>query len=93
MLILVVAQVQSGGSFDIDYEVTGPDGNVIMDGQKERQGDFVFTGKQIGDYKFCFNNEMSTFAEKFVDFELAVSYTQGPPFTPPRNTHTDCEGI
>ncbi|KAK3499330.1 emp24/gp25L/p24 family/GOLD-domain-containing protein [Neurospora hispaniola] len=64
--------VQSGGSFDIDYEVTGPDGNVIMDGQKERQGDFVFTGKQIGDYKFCFNNEMSTFAEKFVDFELAV---------------------
>ncbi|KAK3997548.1 emp24/gp25L/p24 family/GOLD-domain-containing protein [Cladorrhinum sp. PSN332] len=64
--------VQSGGSFDIDYEVTGPNGKYILDGQKERQGDFVFTAKEIGEYKFCFNNEMSTFAEKFVDFEIAV---------------------
>ncbi|KAK4159024.1 emp24/gp25L/p24 family/GOLD-domain-containing protein [Cladorrhinum sp. PSN259] len=64
--------VQSGGSFDIDYEVTGPNNKYIMDGQKERQGDFVFTAKEIGEYKFCFNNEMSTFAEKFVDFEIAV---------------------
>ncbi|KAK4230431.1 emp24/gp25L/p24 family/GOLD-domain-containing protein [Podospora fimiseda] len=64
--------VQSGGSFDIDYEVTGPNGKYIMDGQKERQGDFVFTATEIGEYKFCFNNEMSTFAEKFVDFEIAV---------------------
>jgi hypothetical protein len=44
-----------------------------MSGEKERQGDFVFTGNTIGDYTFCFNNEMSTFAEKFVDFEIAVS--------------------
>jgi hypothetical protein len=43
-----------------------------MSGEKERQGDFVFTGNTIGDYTFCFNNEMSTFAEKFVDFEIAV---------------------
>ncbi|KAK5656117.1 hypothetical protein OQA88_4877 [Cercophora sp. LCS_1] len=64
--------VQSGGAFDIDYEVTGPNGKYIMDGQKERQGDFVFTANEPGEYKFCFNNEMSTFAEKFVDFEIAV---------------------
>ena len=44
-----------------------------MDGQKERQGDFVFTASETGEYRFCFNNEMSTFAEKFVDFEIAVS--------------------
>ena len=43
-----------------------------MDGQKERQGDFVFTATEAGEYKFCFNNQMSTFAEKFVDFEIAV---------------------
>lgn len=66
------AQVQSGGSFDVDFEVTGPTGKVITDGQKERQGDFVFTGNDIGDYSFCFNNEMSTLTEKFVDFEIAV---------------------
>ncbi|ROW02688.1 hypothetical protein VSDG_01872 [Cytospora chrysosperma] len=64
--------VQSGGSFDIDFEVTGPTGKVVIDGQKERQGDFVFTGNDIGDYSFCFNNEMSTVTDKFVDFEIAV---------------------
>ncbi|KAL1876594.1 hypothetical protein VTK73DRAFT_9258 [Phialemonium thermophilum] len=64
--------VQSGGSFDVDYEVTGPGGKIIMQGEKERQGDFVFTANEPGEYKFCFNNEMSTFAEKMVDFEIAV---------------------
>ena len=43
-----------------------------MDGEKERQGDFVFSANVVGDYSFCFNNEMSTFAEKYVDFEIAV---------------------
>ncbi|KAI0491104.1 hypothetical protein F4859DRAFT_501148 [Xylaria cf. heliscus] len=64
--------VQSGGSFDIDYEVTGPSDKVILNGEKERQGDFVFTANELGDYKFCFNNAMSTYSEKFVDFEIAV---------------------
>ncbi|CZS97044.1 related to ERP2-p24 protein involved in membrane trafficking [Rhynchosporium agropyri] len=64
--------VQAGGSFDVDYEVMDPFHKVIIDGQKERQGDFVFTALHDGEYRFCFNNEMSTFAEKFVDFEIAV---------------------
>lgn len=65
-------QVQSGGSFDIDYEVVGPNEYSIMEGAKERQGDFVFTANNPGEYRFCFNNEMSTFAEKIIDFEIAV---------------------
>ena len=65
--------MQSGGSFDVDFSVTGPGDKLIMDGTKERQGDFVFTAQSVGEYKFCFNNEMSTFAEKMVDFEIAVS--------------------
>jgi hypothetical protein len=65
-------QVQSGGSFDVDYSVVGPTDKVILDGTKERQGDFVFTANDVGEYRFCFNNEMSTFAEKMVDFEIAV---------------------
>ncbi|KAK1833336.1 emp24/gp25L/p24 family/GOLD-domain-containing protein [Podospora conica] len=64
--------VQSGGSFDVDYEVTGPGGKYILDGQKERQGDFVFTANEVGEYSFCFNNEMSTYTDKFVDFEISV---------------------
>lgn len=67
--------VQSGGSFDVDYEVTGPGGKYILDGQKERQGDFVFTANEVGEYSFCFNNEMSTYTDKFVDFEISVSST------------------
>lgn len=64
--------MQSGGSFDVDYTVMGPDGKVIMENSKERQLDSVFTAKATGEYRFCFNNEMSTFAEKMVDFEIAV---------------------
>ncbi|KAL1632561.1 hypothetical protein SLS56_003460 [Neofusicoccum ribis] len=64
--------VQSGGSFDIDYEVVGPNEYSVMEGTKERQGDFVFTANNPGEYRFCFNNEMSTFAEKIIDFEIAV---------------------
>ncbi|MCJ1330778.1 hypothetical protein MMC10_007465 [Thelotrema lepadinum] len=64
--------VQSGGSFDVDYEVVGPNDRVIMKGSKERQGDFVFTANDIGDYRACFDNEMSTVTDKMVDFELAV---------------------
>lgn len=70
--LTVELQVQAGGSFDIDYVVTGPNDKIILDGEKERQGDFVFTANEMGEYKFCFNNEMSTYSDKFVDFEIAV---------------------
>lgn len=66
-------QVQSGGSFDIDYTVIGPGDKVILEGEKERQGDFVFTANTVGDYQFCFSNKMSSSTEKFVDFEITVS--------------------
>ncbi|KAL1956847.1 hypothetical protein VTO42DRAFT_6797 [Malbranchea cinnamomea] len=68
--------VQSGGSFDVDYSVVGPGEKVILDGTKERQGDFVFTAQSVGEYRFCFSNEMSTFADKMVDFEIAVENEQ-----------------
>lgn len=58
----------------MDYQVVGPGEKVVLDGTKERQGDFVFTAQSIGEYRFCFNNEMSTFAEKLVDFEIAVCW-------------------
>ncbi|KAL8772798.1 MAG: hypothetical protein Q9209_002143 [Squamulea sp. 1 TL-2023] len=64
--------VQSGGSFDVDFSVVGPNEKTILEGTKERQGDYVFTAKEQGEYRFCFNNGMSTFAEKMVDFEIAV---------------------
>ena len=56
----------------MDYSVVGPGDRIITEDSKERQLDSVFTAKEAGEYRFCFNNEMSTFAEKMVDFEIAV---------------------
>lgn len=66
------AQVQSGGSFDIDFEVREPTGKSLLDGQRERQGDYVFTANVVGEYQFCFENDMSTLTEKLVDFDIMV---------------------
>jgi hypothetical protein len=65
-------QVQSGGSFDVDYSVIGPQDKQVLSGEKERQGDYVFTAQIAGQYSFCFSNTMSTFADKYVDFEISV---------------------
>ncbi|KNE54428.1 hypothetical protein AMAG_00403 [Allomyces macrogynus ATCC 38327] len=64
--------VQSGGAFDIDYLVSDPEFNVVLSGEKDRQGDFVFVAQHKGEYSFCFSNGMSTFAEKTVDVEISV---------------------
>jgi hypothetical protein len=64
--------VQAGGSFDLDYNVLGPNDRTVMEATKERQGDFVFTAKEVGEYRVCFDNDMSTFSEKTVDFEITV---------------------
>ena len=45
---------------------------IVLEGTKERQGDFVFTANEIGEYRFCFDNSISTFADKLIDFEITV---------------------
>ena len=65
-------QVQSGGSFDIDFDVRDPNQKLILDGERERQGDYVFTANTVGEYAFCFENDMSTLTDKLVDFDIMV---------------------
>lgn len=62
--------VQHGGSFDIDYTIRDPSGHLILSKTKERQGDLIVSAQHIGEYSFCFSNEMSTFADKMIDFEV-----------------------
>jgi hypothetical protein len=62
----------------VDYTVFGPgrapgQDAVLFSGEKERQGDFVFTATQVGEYRFCFDNAISTFSEKLIDFDISVS--------------------
>ncbi|KAL0094829.1 emp24/gp25L/p24 family/GOLD-domain-containing protein [Phycomyces blakesleeanus] len=64
--------VQSGGNFDIDFDVKSPRGEIVLDGERKRQGDYVFTAQDVGEYSFCFSNSMSTFADKLIDFEITV---------------------
>ncbi|KAJ7475226.1 emp24/gp25L/p24 family/GOLD-domain-containing protein [Mycena galericulata] len=64
--------VQSGGSFDIDFDIKDPNDKVILDGSRERQGDYVLTANTVGEYAFCFENDMSTLTEKLVDFDIMV---------------------
>lgn len=64
--------MQSGGSFDIDFEIKDPNEKNLLDGSRERQGDYVLTANTIGEYSFCFTNDMSTLAEKLIDFDIMV---------------------
>ncbi|KAI8094857.1 emp24/gp25L/p24 family/GOLD-domain-containing protein [Gilbertella persicaria] len=75
--------VQEGGSFDIDYTVEGPDNDIILKGEQEKQADYVFTANHFGEYAFCFSNDMSTWAEKLVDFEILVENEVRPSFQNP----------
>lgn len=81
--------MQSGGSFDIDYEVTGPNNVEVLQGHRERQGDFVFSAKAPGEHSFCFSNRMSTFAEKVIDFDITAEHEQAIPTSP---VHHDVAG-
>jgi hypothetical protein len=65
-------KVQSGGSFDIDFEVKDPNEKILLDGQRERQGDYVLTANTVGEYAFCFENDMSTLSHKLIDFDIMV---------------------
>ncbi|KAJ2909515.1 hypothetical protein GGI21_001806 [Coemansia aciculifera] len=64
--------VQQGGNYDIDYEVEGPNNRMLFKGEAEREGDFVFTATQAGEYAFCFKNGLSTFTDKLVEFDIMV---------------------
>ena len=62
----------SAHSFEIDFEVKNPNDKDILDGQSERQGDYVLTANTPGEYSFCFTNDIGTLSEKFIDFDIMV---------------------
>ncbi|OMH83459.1 putative membrane protein [Zancudomyces culisetae] len=64
--------VQEGGNFDVDYTIKSPTDKIAALGQAKRQEDIVFTANEVGEYKFCFSNVMSTVADKLVTFDISV---------------------
>ncbi|KAI8806628.1 emp24/gp25L/p24 family/GOLD [Cladochytrium replicatum] len=66
--------VQTGGDFDIDYEITGPDGTLYTSGMKERQIDIVLAARAVGEHGLCFFNSGASFAEKVIDLEVTAEH-------------------
>ena len=57
----------------------------MLEGERERQGDYIFTAHRVGEYSFCFSNDMSSFSEKLVDFDIMVE-SEPRPIAPAKPT-------
>lgn len=64
--------VQAGGQFDIDLRIKSPRGQVLFEESKKKQGEYSFSASETGEYEFCFSNDMSTFSEKTIEFDISV---------------------
>lgn len=73
--ILFYYAVQKGGNFDIRARVKTPAGHISYD-KTAKMDEYVMTSDQGGEYEFCFNNHMSTFDEKTVDFEIKLEHEE-----------------
>lgn len=62
----------TGGNYDVDMELTDPNGGTLYKDVKKQYDSFTWTSKIKGEYKFCFSNEFSTFTHKVVYFDFQV---------------------
>ncbi|KOB75733.1 Integral membrane protein, Tmp21-I [Operophtera brumata] len=69
-------QVITGGQYDVDVKVEGPNNQVIYQEQKKQYDSHQFTAQHAGVHKLCFSNEFSTFTHKLVYMELNVGPEQ-----------------
>ncbi|XP_023934878.1 transmembrane emp24 domain-containing protein 3 [Bicyclus anynana] len=69
-------QVITGGQYDVDVKVEGPNKQIIYQQQKMQYDSHPFTAQHTGVYKVCFSNEFSTFSHKLVYMELNVGPEQ-----------------
>uniref|UniRef100_A0A0B6ZGE2 GOLD domain-containing protein n=2 Tax=Arion vulgaris TaxID=1028688 RepID=A0A0B6ZGE2_9EUPU len=65
-------QVITGGNYDVDLELTAPNGQVLYKDVKKQYDSFTWTAQYKGVHTFCFSNEFSTFTHKIVYFDLQV---------------------
>lgn len=62
--LVVSYQVLTGGNFEIDFEITAPDGSVIVAEKQKKYSDFLLKSFGVGQYKFCFTNNYGTALKK-----------------------------
>lgn len=76
----LLAQVITGGHYDVDCYVEDPNGRTIYRETKKQYDSFPHHTEVKGIYTFCFSNEFSTFSHKTVYFNLQVG--DEPPILP-----------
>jgi protein ERP2 len=84
-------QVISGGELDISFWVTSPSNKVILTEIKKQGGQYHFRTEEAGEYRFCFDNSFSHFANKQVFFYLATNDQFVDPMFPREMTNFDVD--
>ncbi|CCE94202.1 emp24/gp25L/p24 family protein TDEL_0H03430 [Torulaspora delbrueckii] len=62
--LVVSYQVLTGGNFEIDFEITAPDGSQIVNEKQKKYSDFLLKSFGLGQYSFCFSNTYGTALKK-----------------------------
>lgn len=62
--LLVGYQVLTGGNFEIDFEIIGPDGKTLTHEKGKKYADFLLKSFGSGQYSFCFSNSYGTALKK-----------------------------
>ncbi|BFZ25702.1 hypothetical protein BsWGS_28741 [Bradybaena similaris] len=65
-------QVVTGGNYDVDLEISSPQGQFLYREVKKQYDSFTWKSQFGGVHKFCFSNEFSTYTHKIVYFHLQV---------------------
>jgi len=71
-LVQVNFFVTRGGLLDIDLRITGPNKEVLYSGLQFEGSQYSFTASVPGLYEICWNNEMSRWTAKVVQFDVTV---------------------
>ncbi|EIW76157.1 COPII-coated vesicle protein [Coniophora puteana RWD-64-598 SS2] len=66
----VTYQVGDGGHLDIDFTLTDPENVQLAKHDKQNTGSASFAASKDGRYEYCFSNEMSSVADKWVSFNV-----------------------
>ncbi|KAH7916123.1 emp24/gp25L/p24 family/GOLD-domain-containing protein [Hygrophoropsis aurantiaca] len=66
----VTYQVGEGGHLDIDFWLTDPDETALAKHFKQSTGSVSITAEADGRYEYCFSNQMSAIADKWVSFNV-----------------------
>lgn len=69
--LVISYQVLTGGNFQIDFDITAPDGSVIVNEKQKKYSDFLLKSFGLGQYSFCFSNSYGT-ALKQVEITLEL---------------------